>query len=137
MPYALHSILPAMCIKDALTCGPVVFCTTRHLEDYPIEPAADDQGVRHVTERFRDVHGKPLDRLGLVLVPVDKVKKVAPEGLPRMCRDAVALCHITAGAMMNCYHDQRVSVCNSDYFEALPVWFREDRVIDHGHRPWL
>ena len=63
------------------------------------------------------------------MVPTDRVEDVKPEGLPRMCRDAVALCHITAGAKANCHHEQGIAVCNSDYFEAVPISFRPDGFV--------
>lgn len=129
MTFALCSILPAMWIEDPLVCGPVVFCTTRHLEGYPIKPAADARGITRVARRIRDVYGKPLDCLGLVLVPTECVADAAREGIPRMCRDAVAFCHITAGMMMNCQHKNRTAVCNWDYFEALPVRFKDGRLL--------
>jgi len=129
MGFNLYSILPAMWIKDALTCGPVVFCTTKHLEAYPIEPREDAKGVARVARQFRDLRGEPLDRLGLSLVATDSVEDAAREGLPRMCRDALALCHITAGTMRNCQHKARTAVCNWDYFEALPIRFRHERLL--------
>jgi hypothetical protein len=133
--YVLHAILPAMHIAEPLKCGPVVFCTTRHLDKYPIALAQVARGVEQVTRQFRDMHGKPLHCLGLALVSSSTVSQAARESLPRLCRDAVALCHITRGTDLNCHHSQRTTVANSDYFDALPIYFK-----DHGlviQRPGL
>lgn len=122
--YALASILPAMHIPNPLNCGPVIFCTTKELDRYPLNRPEEARSVSQVAQQFRDAYGNSLDRLGLVLVPTDRNAECAKDGLPRMCRDSVALCHITAGTKMNCRHGQPTTICNSDYFEALPIRFR-------------
>ena len=122
--YFLHSILPAVRLPEPITCGPVVFCTTNCLDSYPIEPAEYEGALRQVTRQFRDAFGQPLNCMGLELLPTDMASELAKEGLPRACRDAVALSHITNGTAWNCRHEQRLAVYESDYFDALPIRFR-------------
>lgn len=124
-PYELHGILPAMHLRDPVCCGQVVFCTTHHLDRYAIEPTAIQAAVQQLAAQYCDDHGNPLNRLGLVLLPQASAVNLVRHGMPRRCRDAVALCCITRGASLNCHHQQRTSVSESDYFDALPIRLRE------------
>ena len=127
--YHLHSILPAMALPDPVTCGPMVFCTTKNLDDYRVQPASDVASIRQIAAQFRSAQGSTLDCLGLELIPARSASAVAREGIPRICRDVVAFCHITGGTALNCYHGQATSVLNSDYFESLPIRLRKDGFV--------
>lgn len=127
--FILHSVLPAAPIRDPITCAGVVFCTTRHLDQYSITPAKDQKALLTVASNCRDCHGNKLDRVGVVLVPEQDADTLIPDGIPRICRDVVALCHITGGTALNCHHGQATTVYNADYFEALPIRFHKDGVV--------
>lgn len=127
--FILHSILPAMAIPDPVTCMGIVFCTTRHLDRYLITPAEHRTALLTLASNCRDAYGHVLDRVGVVLVPEASSNVLISEGIPRVCRDVVALCHITRGTARNCHLGQAATVYHSDYFEALPIRFREDGVL--------
>lgn len=127
--FILRAILPAMPIRDPATCAGVVFCTTRHLDQYSITPAKDQKALLAVTSNCRDCHGNKLDRVGVVLVPEQDADTLIPDGIPRICRDVVALCHITGGTALNCHHGQATTVYNADNFEALPIRFHKGGLV--------
>ncbi|MCH7592834.1 MAG: hypothetical protein IH989_08655, partial [Planctomycetes bacterium] len=82
-----------------------------------------------VASNCRDSHGNELDRVGVVLVPESDADALIPDGIPRVCRDVVALCHITGGTALNCYHEWAKTVHNADYFEALPIRFHNNGLV--------
>ena len=127
--FILHSVLPGMAIRDPITCAGVVFCTTRHLDQYSITPAKDRKALLTVASNCRDSHGNTLDCVGVVLVPEPDAEVLISDGIPRICRDVVALCYITGGTALNCHHGQATTVYNADYFEALPIHFHSDGFV--------
>ncbi|MEK6674288.1 MAG: hypothetical protein AABZ47_01380 [Planctomycetota bacterium] len=127
--YILHSIIPTLRVPEPISCGPIVFCTTQHLADYAIEPDVDAETVKKIATSFRDAFGKPLEYIGLELVPTDTAARLAEESLGRVSRDALAMSFITGGAAQNSHREQRVAVHETDYFDVLPVLLRDDGLV--------
>lgn len=123
--YRIHYIMPAFTFCDPPSVDPVVLCTTAHLSQFTVRPKRDAKSVQTIARNYRSADGQPLGRLGLMLVPEPDEAALVRDGIPRMCRDALALAYITGGTYLNCHHGQATSVHNSDYFETLPIRFRE------------
>ena len=64
-----------------------------------------------------------------MLVPAAHQAALERDGIPRMCRDALALSYITRGTALCCHHGQSTTVHNADYFETLPIRLRGDGFI--------
>ncbi|MBX3396719.1 MAG: hypothetical protein KF841_15285 [Phycisphaerae bacterium] len=128
-PYMLHAILPAMHLRDPVGCAGVIFCTTDHLDQYAVDPAAIRAAVQQLARQYCDDHSNVLGRLGLELIPNSSADALIRQGVARMCRDAVALCFIMRGASLNCHHEQVLSVANSDFFDTLPIRLRDQGFI--------
>lgn len=133
--FTLHSILPAFVPKEPITFEGVTFCTTAQVNAYPLTPASDTIQVLKLASRYRDAYRQRLSQIGLVLLPGRQATTLCQLGIPRIARDIVALCHITGGTAINCHHRNITRICNSDYFEALPVQFRTGGFV--VHRPGL
>lgn len=118
-----------MVLQEPIECGPAICCTTDHLDRYQISPSYELDAVREIHRQATDSAGRQLSSLGLLLVPYAKVAELRRLGVPRMCRDAVALSHICGGVELNAHHRQDLDVAKADYFDSLPVVLGRDTLM--------
>jgi len=104
-----------------VSVGPVVFCTTEHLERYDLEGDRQLKGVHVLAQNFRGVQGERVGTLGLVLLPKHRAAQLIRARVPRFCRDALALCYITNGAAVKSANFSSPALVASDYFDTWPL----------------
>src|SRR5262245_79200 len=99
--WSIDTVLPAMCIDEPINCGPVVFCTTKHLPRYQLADAFEANGISELEAQYHDARGDQLASLGVMLLPSHRSEELDNEDIGRISRDAIALCFVTGGTARN------------------------------------
>lgn len=129
MTYWVSYVLPAVSVRQPVSIGPAILCTTAHLNQFEIEPASEADLARQVAANARTAHGEAVEEIGIMLFENQNISHAIKLGLLRVCREALALAFVTKGTALCCHHGQASSVYNADYFDPLPIQFRETHIL--------
>lgn len=119
--FVIHRVLPAACLPEPVSIGPVTFCTTEHLRRYDLKDDKQRKGSLILAENYHDVQGNSIGQVGIMLLRATNVQDVVRSGVPRVCRDALALCYITNGVTVKSNNRSMSAIVASDYFDLLPI----------------
>lgn len=132
-----------MALPEPVSMGPVVFCTTEHLDRYDLAGDRQVDGVLKIARHYRDVQDERIGRLGVLLLPKRQAESLTSEGVPRVCRDALALCYITNGVAHKSVNSSFPAIVASDYFDMWPMFIdgntftiRSPGLIGLGYDVW-